>query len=142
MAKRVKIPSSYDNRPGEYHFASGCNVEPDWRPSGCDNCKKQVPRVRQAPNNQGFRRLLCDECYESYREYMREGYWRGMSIQDACSDGALARMHLHNDDPPIRKTPLKRPPKVPRIEIKRLLHEREIERLIREIERLINVGAS
>jgi len=83
-----------------YQFQSGYEVPSKvWRPSRCDTCKKPTTNVKPARNMLGIRHFMCPDCMERYVEYMRDFYWKSLSVVDGASDGVLAVLHMHDDDP-------------------------------------------
>ena len=83
-----------------FQFQSGCSVpENNSRPNRCDTCKKPTTNVKQASNTLGIRHFMCPDCMERYVEYMRDFYWKSLSVVDGASDGVLAVLHMHDDDP-------------------------------------------
>jgi len=116
----------------KYHFSGGWEYpEKTYRPNHCDTCKTPTMRVRQAPNSQGIRCLMCDKCLQRFKDYMKKHYWNSMSVQDACSSGCLTRMHLHGDDPvPSARARENKAPVSIRQKIKKKLQELEMQRLV------------
>ena len=115
-----------------FQFQSGCSVpENNSRPNRCDTCKKPTTNVKQASNTLGIRHFMCPDCMERYVAYMNDFYWKGLSIQDGASDGVLAILHLHDDDPRYTAKAKRSPaPKTCRQKIKKMLQEIELAKVM------------
>jgi hypothetical protein len=121
-----------DNPKMVYQFQSGYEVPSKvWRPTQCDSCKKPTTNVKPAHNMLGIRHFMCPDCMKRYVAYMNDFYWKGLSIQDGASNGVLAILHLHDDDPRYTAKAKRAPiPRTCRQKIQKMLREIELAKVM------------